>query len=327
MILADKIIAERKKNGWSQEELAEKIGVTRQAVSKWEGAQTVPDLQKLLQLSKVFGVTSDYLLKDELESPEYSNETDDITSYRKVTFEEAACFLQLKKETTPKIACAVLLCIFSPVSLILLAGLAEFHLLPITENAAGGMGLIILFILTAIACAIFISCNAKTKEFEFLEKEPIDTDYGVSGIVKERKKEFENIYTRYNILGTVCCILGILPLFTAMVLEKEDFFAVFMLCLLFVIEGIGVRFFILAGIPMASFDKLLQEGDYTIAEKTKSSFISAVSTAYWLIVTAVFLAVSLPTNEWHHTIYMWPVAGILFPAVLTLVKYRDKSKS
>jgi len=38
MILADKIIAERKKNGWSQEELAEKIGVTRQAVSKWEGA-------------------------------------------------------------------------------------------------------------------------------------------------------------------------------------------------------------------------------------------------------------------------------------------------
>ena len=45
MILADKIIRLRKKNGWSQEELAEKMAVSRQAVSKWEGAQTIPDLE------------------------------------------------------------------------------------------------------------------------------------------------------------------------------------------------------------------------------------------------------------------------------------------
>lgn len=43
MILADKIIDLRKKNGWSQEELAEKLGVSRQAVSKWESAQAIPD--------------------------------------------------------------------------------------------------------------------------------------------------------------------------------------------------------------------------------------------------------------------------------------------
>ena len=67
MILADKIIAERKKNGWSQEELAEKLGVTRQSVSKWEGAQSVPDLQRILEMSKIFGVSTDYLLKDDME--------------------------------------------------------------------------------------------------------------------------------------------------------------------------------------------------------------------------------------------------------------------
>ena len=66
MILADKIITLRKKNGWSQEELAEKLKVSRQAVSKWEGAQTVPDLERVLQMSQLFGVTTDYLLKDEL---------------------------------------------------------------------------------------------------------------------------------------------------------------------------------------------------------------------------------------------------------------------
>ena len=67
MILADKIIRLRKKNGWSQEELAERLKVSRQSVSKWEGAQSMPDLDKILQLSKIFGVSIDYLLKEEFE--------------------------------------------------------------------------------------------------------------------------------------------------------------------------------------------------------------------------------------------------------------------
>ena len=65
MILADKIIRLRKKNGWSQEELAEKMNVSRQAVSKWESAQAVPDLEKVLLLGRLFGVTTDYLLKEQ----------------------------------------------------------------------------------------------------------------------------------------------------------------------------------------------------------------------------------------------------------------------
>ena len=67
MILADKIVSLRKKAGWSQEELAEQLGVTRQSVSKWEGAQSVPDMDKVVQMSRLFGVTTDYLLKDEIE--------------------------------------------------------------------------------------------------------------------------------------------------------------------------------------------------------------------------------------------------------------------
>ena len=67
MILADKIIEQRKKNGWSQEELAEKMDVSRQSISKWESAQSVPDMGRIVLLSQIFGVTTDYLLKDELE--------------------------------------------------------------------------------------------------------------------------------------------------------------------------------------------------------------------------------------------------------------------
>ena len=65
MILADKIIEERKRIGLSQEELAEKLNVSRQSVSKWEGAQSIPDINRIIMLAEIFGVTTDYLLKDD----------------------------------------------------------------------------------------------------------------------------------------------------------------------------------------------------------------------------------------------------------------------
>lgn len=61
MILADKIMNLRKKAGWSQDELASQLNVTRQSVSKWEGAQSVPDMDRIVQMSRLFGVTTDYL--------------------------------------------------------------------------------------------------------------------------------------------------------------------------------------------------------------------------------------------------------------------------
>ena len=73
MIFADKVVQLRKKSGWSQEELAEKLNVTRQSVSKWEGAQSIPDLEKILQLAQIFGVSTDYLLKDSWRKPNTRN--------------------------------------------------------------------------------------------------------------------------------------------------------------------------------------------------------------------------------------------------------------
>ena len=68
MKLSDKIIQLRKANGWSQEDLAERLKVSRQAISRWEGATAQPDVANILRLSKLFGVTTDYLLNDEYES-------------------------------------------------------------------------------------------------------------------------------------------------------------------------------------------------------------------------------------------------------------------
>ena len=66
MTFADKLIRLRKKNGMSQEDLADKLGVSRQAISKWEGMLSVPDLQNVLKISDLFNVSTDYLLKDSI---------------------------------------------------------------------------------------------------------------------------------------------------------------------------------------------------------------------------------------------------------------------
>lgn len=180
MILADKIIALRKKAGWSQEELAEQLGVSRQAVSKWEGAQSVPDMERILQMSKVFGVTTDYLLKDELEAEEYAASEPD-TELHRVTMEDAARYLDLRKAAAPKMALATFLCIISAIPLLLLGAWSESTNAPITENAAAGLGLCALLLLVAVGVAIFLTTGAKAKAFAFLEKEPFETAYGVSG--------------------------------------------------------------------------------------------------------------------------------------------------
>ena len=87
MLLADKIVTLRKRAGWSQEELAAQLGVSRQSVSKWEGAQSVPDMQKVVQMSRLFGVTTDYLLKEELGEPEPAP-AESAAPLRRVTMEQ-----------------------------------------------------------------------------------------------------------------------------------------------------------------------------------------------------------------------------------------------
>lgn len=328
MILADKIIYERKKNGWSQEELADKLGVTRQAVSKWEGAQTTPDLDRMLKMSRLFGVTVDYLMKDEIEAEEYLSQAqieEGDFQVRKVSMEEAHQFLMLKKETTPKIALGVALCILSPICLILLSAYAEAEVISLSEEVAVGIGILVLLGTVAMACIIFISCGLKLNPYEFLEKEIIETEYGVTGMVKEKKQQYAETYTRFTILGTVLCIAAVMLLLAGVFFDGNDTTVILCVCGMLAIIAIAVDLFVIAGTTQESFNQLLQEGEYSIKEKKKSPLVGAVSTIYWLAITAIFLIlIFFNGKEYRNAGLIWPVAGVIYPAVLTLVKMKDK---
>lgn len=329
MILADKIIELRKKNGWSQEELAEKVGVSRQSVSKWEGALSVPDLDKILLMSQIFGVSTDYLLKDEFGEPEYIETKDapaeEETVLRRVSMEEAASFLAVKKETAPRIALATLLCIISPITLIFMGGLYEAGVISISENMSAGIGLIALIVLVAAAVALFITSSMKTEKYEYIEKEPIELEYGVSGMVKERQSRMSEAHTRDTVLGICICVLSVVPIFVGLFSENE-MYAIAGVCALLAIVACGVFLLINSGIKWESTQKLLQEGDYTVAEKRRNKAVSPIASIYWLTVTAGYLAWSFWTGGWDRTWIVWPVAGVLFGAIMAVASMIKKRK-
>lgn len=325
MIFADKLILLRKKAGWSQEELAEQMNVTRQSVSKWEGAQSVPDLDKMIRLSELFGVSTDYLLKDEIEEAEHINSSNDMPPLKRVSMEEANAFLSVKSRTAKTIAYAAFLCILSPTALLILVAISESTIGILSEDIAGGIGMIVLIIFAATAAAMFISSGSKTAPFEYLEKEKFETGYGVSEMVKERKAEYKALHTKNNIAGACLCITALIPLFVGAVIDADnDLFLIIMLSLSFLIAGVGVICFIKTGIMWASYEKLLQEGEYSKENKEKPSITAAVYTAYWVIVTAVYAGYSLSSNNWGQSWIIWVAAGVMFPAIAAITNVFDR---
>lgn len=313
MILADKIIRLRKKSGWSQEELAEKMQVSRQAVSKWEGAQTIPDLEKILMLSNLFGVTTDYLLKDEIEDEEFTDESN--TFVKRITIEQANDFLKRRKSASVKIAVGTFLCVIAVIPLLLLSAVTAIPAYHLSENMAVGIGLITMFVLVSIAVAIFILCGFQNAPYSFIDKEPFETEYGVTGMVKEKQKAYKRTYMWCNIAGTCICVLSPIPLFVGIFTENE-FLQVMMLTVTMFLAGIGAVTFIIAGVRWASMQKLLKEGEFAPQEKKKNRIRETVSTAYWLTAVAVYLVWSFWTNAWGSTWIVWPVAGVLFSVVM-----------
>lgn len=324
MILADKIIELRKKAGLSQEELAEKMGVSRQSVSKWEGALSIPDLDKILLMSEIFGVSTDYLLKDEYGEIPTPTEEISESAFRKVSLEEANEFIKVKDCTAPMVSLGVVLCILSPVIMFFLIALQTAGKIGINENAAVGIGLTALILMVVPAVALFVMSGMKTGKFEYLEKEPIELAYGVAGMVKERQNKLRDKHIRDYVIGICLCVLSALPLFISTFFEKADGEVLIGLCLTLAIVSAGVYILIRNGIPWSATEKLLQQDDYSVENKKTEKKLEPFATIYWCVVTAAYLGWSFLTMEWHRTWIIWPVAGTFYGAFYGIAHYMNK---
>lgn len=320
MILADKIMKLRKQCGWSQEELAEQLGISRQSVSKWESGVSIPDLDKIIKMSSIFHVSTDYLLKDDLEETEYLDTEDSDTedAVRIVSVEEANAYMEVTERAAGKIALGVLMCILSPVCLLFLGGLSEYGG-GISEDFAGGIGTVILLIIVAVATAILISNGMMLSKYEYFEREIITLQYGVKGIVEKKKDAYEMVWRKNIVYGVELCIFSVIPLLIAAAFDMGDF--VYVICVdnLLLFVAAATYKFVKFGMIYGCYQKLLQEGDFTAEKKAVSRRTSAIAGIYWCSVTAIYLAISFYSNDWRHSWIIWPVAGVLFAAVCGIV--------
>ena len=316
MILADKIIVLRKKNGWSQEQLAEELGISRQSVSKWESGMSIPDIDKILKLSELFGVSTDYLLREEIEEaqPGEGNAQCTDDGIRVVTAEEAGTYMEIVEAVNEKMSAAISLFIISPITLMVLAGIAECTNSGLTEEMAGGLGIASLLIFVVIGVFIIIYNSMKLSPYEYLEKEVISLEYGVAGIVAKKKQEFAPRYRITLTTGIIMCIVGVIPLVVAGAFGASELVCICMVGLLLLCCAIGVFFIVSSSMIQGSYQKLLQEEDYSVHKKQFGKKTETLAGVYWCIITAIYLGISFTKNNWGTSWIIWPVAGVSYAA-------------
>ena len=323
MTMGEKLIQLRKRECWTQDDLAEKLDVSRQSVSKWEGDLAAPAIDKLLELSRLYGVSTDYLLKDEMDLPEAAEASaPEEPVLRQVTLEEAEAFLKLKQAGARPTALAVALCILSPVCLILLGGLSAIR--PVREQIAVAVGLAVLFAFVVPAVALFVTWSGRLSRYEYLEKEVFSAAPGVTALAREAMDRDRESHSRRMVTGICLCVASAVPLLVCEA-AAEEFLLTCGICLLLAIVAAGVYLIVSASIPWDACQMLLQEGDY--APEKKSPLLRTVWVIYWCTVTAIYLGWSFTTRRWNETWIVWPVAGVLFGAVsaaLHLVHRRKK---
>lgn len=349
MKLSEKIGMLRKKAGFSQEELAEKLDISRQSVSKWELGDSVPELDKIVRMSELFGVTTDFLLKEEQETAEpdhlfdsadgggqtesgFSSEGygfDEAAEKEKpdrlVSGEEACAYMETVKKASGWIASAVSLFILSPVLLIFLGGYAEYTG-GITEDFAGSIGVAALLLLVAVGAGICIMHGMQLSKWDFLEKELFQLEPGVKELVEAERKKREGVHRRNIAIGVVLCILGVIPIVLSQAFAAGDFVEVVMLCLFFFMIAVGVHVLVRNGMEMDSHHKLLQDGNYSKEIKQTNKQFGEFPGIYWCTVTAIYLAWSFITRNWDFTWIVWPIAGVLFAAVWGILQSVVKKK-
>lgn len=315
MILADKIIKLRKQFAWSQEELAEKMGVSRQSVSKWESANSIPDLNKILKLSEIFGVSTDYLVKDEIEEAS-SIQEDKEPGILKVTLDEAMKYVSDKIAMAKLTSIGVLFVIGSIIPLFFLYAMAESESPSIGGKLATVIGLVMLFVMVPIGVSFFIGSSQYTAGFEKYEKEDVELVYGVRSIIKEKLDAYKSTYTTSLSISIMLLITSVVPLIVSSVMGASQSLILMMVVLLLVMVSLAVFTLIRVTSKYEAYSRLVGEGDYAPSKRQSNERVEKIATIYWPLITAVYIGWSLWTMHWGSTWIIWPVAAIAFGAIV-----------
>ena len=328
MNLQDKIIKLRKSHALSQEELAERLGVSRQAVSKWESGQSLPDIDKIILISDFFGVTTDYLLKNGenefIESPtEVVNNVSEDLEEPSVSAEEIKKAIKEKYREAKLIAMAVCFFILSPLALISLLSLADAAI--IKEPIALAIGLSALFFLVTLGVGLCIYSSFLISPYKETIKSIPEVPLAKAIYQSESAKSEPRRRISY-ILGISLTIISPLPIifyaifngFEALFPNREYIFFPICMAFLFIFVASGVSLITNAGMREEALKRL----NLTKEEQKKGTEDNIID-LYWTALPFIYLLISFLTGRWEITWIIWPLSPII-PGIISAVLKRKK---
>jgi len=325
MILAEKIIQLRKQLGWSQEELAEKMGISRQSVSKWESTNSIPDLNKIIKLAEIFDVSTDFLLKDEYEISGSTNENK-TPSTTQVTMEQSLKYVESKMAISNLVTKGVILCLCSVMPLFFFLAMAETNRMGITGDIAAAMGVLGVLIMVSIAVSFFIKTNQYDSDIAEIDNETFELAYGVHSVFSEKLEKFRATYNLRLSISIFLFIISFVPLMFVSVFSGGSDTVLMMLIVLMFIISIGIFILLPVSARYDAYNNILK--DHSDSEKSKrTKRAEKLAAFYWPLLTAVFLGWSLWTMDWGVTWIVWPVGAVLFAALLGLMELFDKEET
>lgn len=332
MLLSEKILYLRKEKGWSQEDLAYKLGVSRQAVSKWESMASMPDLDKIVKLSKVFGVTTDYLLDEDaiFDGELIDSELIEDGTYTSITLEDANTYLDTVESASRKIALGIVLFIVSSAPLVQLTIYAEQANAKISENNALAIGMICFFALVAIGVGLCVVGSSKLSKYKKYRNTILKKEYGVDSVVQRKLEEYEPTRLKSLTFGIMSIIISFLPLIITSINASDDDETMigFGIAIMFLLIACGVYLIVVSTYINNSYLCLLSEGQFNDENRQKETneTMDSLTVIYWVLVCAIYFGTTFITNRWDKTWMIWPLAGVLFAAFAEIVTIIQRKK-
>jgi transcriptional regulator with XRE-family HTH domain len=326
MILAAKIIQLRKQANWSQEELAEKMNVSRQSVSKWESTSSIPDLTKIVMLADLFGVSTDYLLRDDVEASTAADERIETNNIQ-VNLEHAGKYVQGKIEAAALTTKGVILCLCSVIPLFFLMAMEYTGILNGYGDIATAGGILSILVMISVGVSYFIKMNQYEADFDTIDNEKFELSYGVHRVFKDKLKDVRPGYNRRLSLGIFLFISSFAPLMLAAVLNGSGELIKLMLIVLILMIAVGLYLVIPASAEYQAYNKILAERHVKTVKSIRANRAEKLAAVYWPLLVAIFLGWSLWTMDWHITWIIWPVGAVLFGALLGLMDLFAKDDS
>ena len=325
MKLGQKIAGLRKKSSLSQEALAEKMNVSRQAVSKWESNQSIPDIEKIVDLSELFGVTTDYLLKNgtpSFELPGKSSEEKIEKALPAITDQEIDQYLEVAKKAAHFESLSIALFFLAIASFCLFSTLVF-----ISHNIFGTVAYIAPIIIIAIALGYFIHAKLMMHEFKSITQNKFALTSTQNDLIDSSAHEFRNKNNRRIVIGAVLCILAIIPLILIWTLHLLPDWAWAVLAITFVLLGIASYQFTFYFLRQLAFKTI--SGRRKHLPKEEKSLLINGSVIFWIVLFLVYYLIRHyvpdPSIADHVSGLIFNLALVTY-LIFTLIFFKKKAK-